>query len=156
MKEFEVYLAGRIANLSYSDAVASRDEMIRRLNEIGVKCRTPMRGKNHMRSASKIDVKAIKGMSIQEIIQRDLNDLREVDAIVVLTGDDPSWGTAGEFYYCTWVVNKPTLVIAENNVGGWMEYYATKIVPNFDEAVEALKSWKKYWNYKGSGIHDTR
>jgi hypothetical protein len=158
MEEFEVYLAGRIANLSYDEAVAGRDEMIKKLNEAGIKCRTPLRGKQHLKDGSKINGQMLEkcGLSIQEIIQRDLSDLREVDALVVLTGDDPSWGTAGEFYFCTWIANKPTVVVAKNYIGGWMEYYATQLVPDFDQAVEVLKRWKKYWNHKGSGIYDMR
>lgn len=155
--DYEVYLAGRIANLSYDEAVAKRDEMVKKLNEVGIKCRTPMRGKQHLQGMGKITKTAFKdGLSIQEVILRDLSDLREVDAMVVLTGDDASWGTAGEFYYCTWVTNIPTLVIAKDHVGGWMEYYATRIVTDFDEAVKVLKHWKKYWNRKGKGVHDTR
>lgn len=157
MKErFEVYLAGRIANLSYEDAVADRDRLVKKLNDVGIKCRTPMRGKQHLKGEAKITSEALGKLSIQEVIQRDLNDLREVDAVVILTGDDPSWGTAGEFYYCTWITNKPTLVVKKNYVGGWMEYYATKMVRDLDEAVDVLKRWKKYWNRKGSGIYDMR
>lgn len=157
MKDYEVYLAGRIANLSYDEAMASRDEVAKKLNKAGIKCRTPMRGKQHLKGSNKITGDAFKnGLSIQEVIQRDLNDLREVDAILVLTGDNASWGTAGEFYYSTWITHTPTLVIAENHVGGWMEYYATRIVANVDEAIEVLKHWKKYWSEKGLGIHDTR
>lgn len=156
MENYEVYLAGRIANSSYEEAVATRDILTKKLLFVGIKCRTPMRGKRHMEGASKITIEACGGMSIQEIIQRDLSDLREVDAIVILTGDDPSWGTAGEFYYCTWIANKPTLVIAKNNVGGWLEHYATRIVPDIDEAVEVLEHWKTYWGRKGSGVYDTR
>lgn len=156
-KQYEVYLAGRIANLSYDEAMADRDEMIKKLNAVGIKCRTPMRGKQHLKGTGKITGDALKnGLSIQEVIQRDLSDLREIDAIVILTGDDASWGTAGEFYYCTWITNKPSVVIAKNHVGGWVEHYATRIVPDFDEAVKVLKHWKKYWNSKGSGIYDTR
>ena len=158
MKDYEVYLAGRIANLTYEEAIEVRSEIIQKLRDSGIKCRTPMRGKQHLKNGSKIDGKMLNetGLSIQEVIQRDLSDLREVDAIVILTGDDPSWGTAGEFYYCTWIANKPTLVIAKNYIGGWMEYYATKRVPDIDSAIEVLKRWKTYWNQKGSGIHDTR
>jgi len=156
-EEFEVYLAGRIANLSYNEAMEKRLEMIKRLDEIGIKCRTPMRGKQHLAQKEKISANAFKdGLTIQEVISRDLSDLREVDALLILTGDDPSWGTAGEFYYCTWITHKPTLVIAKNYVGGWMEYYATRIVKDFDEAVQVLKHWKRYWNRKGSGIYDLR
>jgi hypothetical protein len=151
---YEVYLAGRIANLTYDEAVSSRDLMIDKLGMVGIKCRTPMRGKQHLKN-SKITASAFKnGISIQECIQRDLNDINKVDAVVILTGDDASWGTAGEFYYATWIAHKPTVVIATNHVGGWMEYYATRIVPDFDGVVEVLKNWKKYWN--GEGIHDTR
>ncbi|MFA7101248.1 MAG: hypothetical protein WC196_05910, partial [Bacilli bacterium] len=78
----------------------------------------------------------------------------KVDAVVVLTGDDASWGTAGEFYYATWISKTPTLVIAKNYVGGWLERYATRIVPDFESAVEVLKHWKKYWD--GDGVFDTR
>jgi len=158
MKEFEVYLAGRIANLSYDDIMASRDKVIGKLSEVGIKCRTPMRGKQHLKDSSKINGKMLEkcGLSVQEVIQRDLSDLNEVDAVIVLTGDDPSWGTAAEFYYATWIAKKPTLVIKKNYVGGWIEYYATQIVPNINSAVEVLKRWKKYWNYKGLGIHDMR
>jgi len=158
MEEYEVYLAGRIANLSYDEAMSSRNEMVERLNEVGIFCRTPLRGKQHLRDGSKINGQMLEtcGLSIQEVIQRDLSDLREVDAVVILTGDDPSWGTAGEFYYATWIANKPTLVIAENYVGGWMEYYATQKVKSFDEAVEVLKRWKEFWNHKGSGVHSKR
>lgn len=156
-KGYEVYLGGRIANLSYDDAVAKRDEMSSKLAAIGIKCRTPLRGKQHLKNSNKITSDAFKnGLSIQEVIQRDLSDLHEVDAMVVLTGDDASWGTAGEFYYCTWIAHIPTLVVATGHVGGWMEYYATKIVPDFDEVVKVLKHWKKYWNRKGLGVHDTR
>jgi len=157
MENYEVYLAGRIANLSYEEAVSSRDEFIHKLSKIDIKCRTPMRGKQHLSKSNNLTAEAFKnGLSVQEVIQRDLSDLDEIDAMILITGDSPSWGSAGEFYYCTWIVKKPTLVIAENYVGGWMEHYATRIVPTCDDAVEVLKHWKKYWNRKGSGIYDTR
>jgi len=108
-------------------------------------------------AGSKITADAFKnGLTINEVIQRDLSDLDEVDVLLVLTGDDPSWGTAGEFYYTTWVTHKPTLVIAQTDVGGWMERYATRIVPDLDSAVQVLVHWRNYWNRKGLGIHDTR
>jgi|GEM_PF-2910729 len=156
MEEFEVYLAGRIANLSYEEAVRYRDELTLKLNKAGIKCRTPVRGKQHLQDSNNITSEALGDLSIQEVIHRDLNDLREVDAVIILTGDSPSWGTAGEFYYSTWIANKPTLVIKRNYVGGWIEHLATKVVPDFDSAVEVLKRWKKYWNHKGEGVHDLR
>ena len=155
VKDYEVYLAGRIANLSYAEAMESRNELINKLEAVGIKCRTPMRGKQHLESAKKIDSDTFKnGLTINEVIQRDLSDVEKVDAVVVLTGDDASWGTAGEFYYATWISKTPTLVIAKNYVGGWLERYATRIVPDFESAVEVLKHWKKYWD--GDGVFDTR
>lgn len=155
VKEYDVYLAGRIANLSYDEAIANRTGLIKKLKEVGIKCRTPMRGKQHLQSVQKITGDAFKnGLTINEVIQRDLSDVEKVDAMVVLTGDDASWGTAGEFYYATWISHTPTLVIAKNHIGGWMEHYATRIVPDFDSAVRVLLHWKKYWN--GEGVYDTR
>ncbi len=156
-KEYEVYLAGRIANLSYAEANGIREEIIDKLADVGIKCRTPMRGRQYIATKGGITQKSFKnGLTIQEVIQRDLSDLREVDAIVVLTGDDASWGTAGEFYYSTWIAQIPTLVIAKNSIGGWMEYYATRIVPDVDSAVEVLENWKMYWNKKGNGVNEVK
>jgi len=155
VKDYEVYLAGRIANLSYDDAVSERDEITKKLNSVGIKCRTPLRGKQHLKNELKITANAFKdGLSIQEVIQRDISDVNKVDAVLIMTGDDASWGTAGEFYYATWISKTPTLVIAKNHIGGWMEHYATRIVPDFDSAVKVLLHWKKYWN--GGGVYDTR
>ncbi len=154
-KPYEVYLAGRIANLSFEEANELRQDIINKLDKVGIKCRTPMRGRQYLATSGGITQKSFKnGLTIQEVIQRDLNDLREVDAIIVLTGDDASWGTAGEFYYSTWVTKIPTLVIAKNPIGGWMEYYATRIVPDIDSAVEVLGNWRKYWNHKGDGVNE--
>ena len=154
-KEYEVYLAGRIANLSYDAAIAERDELTSRLDKIGIRCRTPMRGKQHLALSQNLNSSVFKnGLTINEVIQRDLSDVEKVNAVVVLTGDDASWGTAGEFYYATWISKTPTLVIAKNDVGGWLERYATRIVPDYDSAVEVLLHWKTYWN--GTGVYDSR
>lgn len=158
-KEYEIYLAGRITNLSYDEAIAERDELTKKLGLVGIRCRTPMRGNQHLKSSQIITSEAFKhGLTINEVIQRDLSDVEKVDAVVILTGDDASWGTAGEFYYATWVSKTPTLVIAKNlagsGVGGWLERYATRIVPDYDSAVEVLLHWKTYWN--GVGVYDMR
>ena len=147
---FEVYLAGRIAGLNFDDATRERAEITERLEKIGVKSRNPMRGKSWL--AAKIKDQPItidtyrKQLSVQEIIVRDLHDIDRVNVVLVLTGDSPSWGTTGEFWYATWIAHKPTLVISKNNVGGWLEYYATKIVPDVEAAIEVLEDWKKYWD----------
>ena len=151
--EYSVYLAGRIANLTYDEAMASREAIIHKLTEAGIMCRTPLRGRQY-KSGRITSETFTNGFTIQEIIGRDLNDIDRSDAVVILTGDDASWGTAGEFYYATWVVKKPTLVIAKNHVGGWVEHFATRIVPDIDSTIEVLLGWKHYWN--GDGKYDTR
>lgn len=153
--KYEVYLAGRIANLSYDEATVKRDEMVEKLSVVGIKCRTPLRGRQHLENVEKLTGDAFKcGLTINEVIHRDLSDVEKVDAVLVLTGDDPSWGTAGEFWYATWVTNTPTLVIAKKYVGSWLERFATRIEPDFDSAVQVLQHWKKYWD--GSGVHSKR
>lgn len=152
---YSVYLAGRIAGLSYEDAQRQRLELTKKLNIIGVDCRNPLRGKSFLSDSQSITINSyIKKLSIQEIIQRDLNDIDKCDVVLVLTGDTPSFGTAGEFYFATWLAKKPTIVISNNNVGGWLEYYATKIVKSEDEAVEVIKDWKYYWNGDGAYNND--
>ena len=55
MENFEVYLAGRIANLSYEEAMKLRDDVVKKFESVGIKCRTPMRGKQHLKDGSKIN-----------------------------------------------------------------------------------------------------
>jgi hypothetical protein len=146
---FEVYLAGRIADLSYEKATNQRTVIAERLKEQGIQCRTPLRGKKFLSGAKEITIKTyINTLSVQEIILRDLHDIDRVNVVLILTGDDPSWGTTGEFWYATWIAKKPTIVISKRGgeVGGWLSYYATKLVSNTDEAIEVLKDWKLYWD----------
>jgi len=83
-----------------------------------------MRGKENLKNIQKITADAFKdGLTINEVIQRDLSDIEKVNVVLILTRDTPSWGT-------------------------------TRIVPDFDSAVQVLLHWKKYWN--GEGVHDTR
>lgn len=153
--KYEVYLAGCIANLSYNDAIAKRDEMVEKLARVDIKCRTPLRGRNYLAGVSKTDGSVFnKGLTINEVIQRDLSDVGKVNAVLILTGDTPSWGTSGEFWYATWFTRTPTLVVARNYVGAWLEHFATRVEPDFDSAVKVLVDWKRYWN--GIGVYDTR
>jgi len=158
---FTVYLAGRIDGLTLEEANAQRQDIAEKLGRFGVLCRNPLRGKAKiLNSVGKINATEVKncGLTIQEIIRRDLNDVEQSNVVLILTGDQPSWGTSAEFWYSTFVVHKPTLVVSKNNyniVGNnWLTYYATKIVQDVDSAVEVLKLWSIYWD-DGSGVNDT-
>lgn len=164
MKQFEVYLAGRISGLNYDEAQHLRLKITEKLTRCGIKVRNPMRGKvRFLKSKGKITVDVVRqseeagaadSVTLQELILRDLHDLDRVNALVVITGDEPSWGTCGEFWYTTWVSKKPTLVISKNGDSiSWLSHFATKIVKNEDEAVEVLKVWQRYWD-DGEGVYD--
>jgi len=151
---FEVYLAGRIDGLSYEEAMRERERVTRILIEHDIMCRNPLRGRKCLQGVDKVDNSY--EMSIQEIIQRDLHDIDKANAVLVITGDAPSYGTMGEFWYATWIAKKPTLVVSPKNNGkkNWVGYYATKIVSSMDEAIEVLKDWALYWD-DGAGVYDT-
>lgn len=153
---FSVYLAGRINGLDYDEAMVIRKEITNKLNNVGISCRTPLRGKAFLKTKGVITEETYEtSISIQEIIKRDLSDINLVDAVVILTGDDPSWGTSAEFWYATWIANKPTLVLYQNGEApaGWLKHHATRIVKTIDDAVDILSDWKMYWN-DGEGIYD--
>lgn len=144
---FEVYLAGRISGLSFEEATKSRKHIAKELNKSRINCRNPMRGKSVLKNEVVIDEKVVlKEWSVQEVILRDLHDIDRSNVVLVLTGEDPSWGTCGEFWYATWVAKKPTLVISSKHKGGWLDYYATKIVPTVEEAISVLVNWRDYWD----------
>jgi nucleoside 2-deoxyribosyltransferase len=159
---FEVYLAGKIDGLTLEEANQQRQEIAEKLNSFGIRCRNPLRGRSKIfNSSDTISSTSVKenNISIQEIIRRDLNDIDRCNVILVLTGDCPSFGTTGEFWYATWAAKKPTIVISKNNhniVGNnWLTYYATKIVPDINSAIEVIKEWKLYWD-NGNKVYDTR
>jgi len=144
---FEVCLAGKISGLGYDDAMDKRLEFFDKANAIGIKCRSPLRGKSWLKNESIINEETVKKrLTLQEIILRDLHDIDRCNVVIILTGNEPSWGTGMEFAYAVLVAKKPVLVIADKYMGGWLDYYATKIVPNIDEAIEVLKYWKDYWD----------
>jgi hypothetical protein len=159
---FEVYLAGRIDGLTLEEANKDRYVIASRLLSLGIKCRNPLRGRSKVINGdSVVDSNTVKenNITIQEIIQRDLADIKHCNVVLILTGDNPSWGTSAEFWFATFVVHKPTLVISKDNYNisgnNWLTYYATKIVPDIDSAVNVLKDWKLYWD-NGNKVYDMR
>ncbi len=153
-KQFEVYLAGGIAGLSCESTMQSRLVATEKLEKVGIKCLNPLRGRSNLTGKKMASEGFRDGLTIQEIIARDLHDINRCNALLVLTGNTPSWGTGFELAYATWVVRKPTVVITSNDVGGWLEYFATRRVKNIDEAVEVLEDWTLYWD--GEGVYDKR
>jgi len=159
---FEVYLAGKIDGLTLDEANKERQIIAEKLIAYGIKCRNPLRGRSKIFNGNDlVNATSVKefNITIQEIIQRDLNDINLCNVVLILTGDEPSWGTTAEFWYATFVIHKPTLVISKNNYdiegSNWIKYFATKIVPNIDSAIITLKEWKLYWD-NGNKVYDMR
>jgi len=83
------------------------------------------------------------GYEMQEIIARDITDIREADGIIVLSGDHPSWGTAMEFSFTYFVERKPVFMISKDKSRyGWAGFLATKICSSLEELRDYLRD---YW-----------
>ena len=141
-----IYLGGKIDGLSYEDATRERNIIKKKLRRIGIKGVDPMRGKGYLKG-SKIDHDSVKFRSdceMQDIISRDINDINNCDALVVLSGDQPSWGTAMEASYVHFHLNKPYFVISKNATRyGWLHFLASKVFPTTNDFIEYLKN---FWN----------
>jgi hypothetical protein len=154
-RPFTVYLSGRIDGLSFEEASAQRLRVTKMLEKRGIAVRDPMRGKSFLRNLKEIrcDIPEVsEKFSMREITSRDLHDMRMSDAVLTLTGSDLSWGTQGEFWYMTFMEDKPTCVLCkqgpngERVPSGWRDHYATKVVYSEDEAVEVLVLWAEHWD----------
>lgn len=150
---YQVYLAGKIDGLTLEEANRQRKIIAEKLLAYGIKCRNPLRGRSSIFNGNDlVNATSVKelNITIQEIIQRDLNDINLCNVVLILTGDEPSWGTTAEFWYSTFVIHKPTLVISRNNYdiegSNWVKHFATKVVPDIDSAIAVLKEWKLYWD----------
>lgn len=154
-RPFTVYLSGRIDGLSFEEASAQRIRVTKLLEKRGIAVRDPMRGKSFLRNLKEIHTGApevSEKFSMQEITSRDIHDMRMSDAVLTLTGSDLSWGTQGEFWYMTFMEDKPTCVLCKLGPdgkpthSGWRDHYATKVVYSEEEAVEVLTLWAEHWD----------
>ena len=138
----KLYLSGSIRGLSYEDATRERNKAAKALREIGIETLDPMRGKEHLRESKSIGNDGTP-FEMQDIIARDLSDIRESDGIVVLTGDHCSWGTAIEFGFTYFKEEKPIFLISKDpSRMGWEKFLATRICSSIEELVSYLK---RFW-----------
>jgi nucleoside 2-deoxyribosyltransferase len=96
-----VYLAGPIAHLTYDEAQAWRNEAIAYLAEFGIEGRSPLRGKEFLRSVGKIGIDTFNEAlaSDEGIVTRDRYDVRTSDLMLVnlLGAHTVSSGTPAEY-----------------------------------------------------------
>lgn len=143
-----VYLSGGIANLSYAEATIARNEAKLRLAARGWDSLDPMRGKEILSSLGTMDEKKatdLLGVTPAAIIQRDFDDVRRADALLVLSGDRPSWGTAFEWAIAEFLYKKPVIVICAKDSTTrdhpWCKQMASYFAETVEEAIEFLDKW---------------
>lgn len=139
-----VYIGGSL-DFRYTHEVFEEHEHINNLLlEKGFTPVDPMRNKWEHYLAEETIAKSHYRM--QEIINRDLQDLQKCDFHLILTGDKASWGTAIEFGYSVFVTGKPVVLVIRNPElrarKGWHTFLATKVVGSAEEAVDYISG---YW-----------
>ncbi len=97
----KIYLAGPIAGCTYDDAQAWRTFVANELDCFGVKCFSPLRGKEFLRDVGVITISTYNEAlaSDEGIVTRDRHDVRTSDLMLVNLRDAPrvSVGTPVEY-----------------------------------------------------------
>ena len=131
-----VYVAGGIAGLE-PDEVTSRFNYLQEQFELlGCQVKSPIRGKI-------IDTEVEQRYETNEIIDRDLWDIRNAD-ILIAVPSVKSIGTWMEIFFAAHEIYIPVIVVADNNFirnHYWVRKFASKIVSTMDEAIEYVGAW---------------
>ncbi len=105
-----VYLSGRIDGLHYDEAIAARGIAADMLVAGGWDILDPMRGTKTILEGKIINDDASQRPD-SAIILRDLDDIKRCDVLLVLTADDPSYGTLMEWGWAGIALRKPIVAI---------------------------------------------
>jgi nucleoside 2-deoxyribosyltransferase len=155
-----VYLSGRIAGLTYDEAVAKRDAATKMLNERNWDVLDPMRGKEILSTLAVIDEveskKLLGGATDAAIVQRDFDDVRRADAIIVLSGDEPSWGTAYEWAIAHFHFQKPVVVVCSKDSPTRIHPWCLSMSSGFFETVEEAILFIDTWLDRGYQLEEYR
>jgi len=127
MPKKKIYLAGPVTGKDLVEAKKHRNKIEHSLNVRGMLALSPIRGK-----------KDGEQYEANEIVDRDLMDIRNSDAILCdYTDEDHSYiGTSMEIMYAA-EREIPVFVVTESKRiknHYWIQKYATKIFSNFREA----------------------
>ena len=79
--------------------------------------------------------------SANEIVEFDLQDVREAD-ILLVNYNKPSIGTSMEVFYASHVLNKFVIAFSPfdfKNCNPWMVKYCTKILPDLESALAYIR-----------------
>lgn len=126
----KVYLCGPIMDEHDGVARAWRQEAIRQLKDDFILL-DPMRRNFKDREVD----------SANEIVEFDLQDVRDAD-IVLVNYSKPSIGTAMEVFYASHDLNKFVVAFAPyafKDCNPWMVRYCTKILPSLEQACQYIR-----------------
>lgn len=143
-----VYLSGSIGGLSYAEASGPRDYATSLLLKRGWDVLDPMRGYEILSTLETIEegerVQTLLGVTDTAITQRDRDDIRRSDVLLIFSGDRATWGTAFEWEFAV-ALYKPVVVIcapaSPTRKHPWCRTMSSYFAANVDEAVEFIDRW---------------
>ena len=137
-----VYLGGPIRSLSYNEAIKWRISADKYFNDVGIKCLSPMRGKEYLKGVDKItdSYKDLKGYSSSEIFERDKFDIKRSN-ILLFNFLNRKGSIIGSFFELAWghLLGKYCIVVVENDSvyakHPFVKESASIMFDNLDEAI---------------------
>lgn len=143
-----VYLAGSIGGLNYEQASAPRDAATNRLLKLGWDVLDPLRGYEILSTLETIEegelVQGMLGVTDTAITQRDRDDIRRSDVLMILSGNKATWGTGFEWEFA-FNLGKPVVVVCEEDsktrIHPWCRTMCSGFFTTVEEAVDFLDKW---------------
>lgn len=143
-----VYLSGTIGGLTYEQATKDRNLATQLLLFADWDILDPMRGYDILSTVEVIEegdgAKRLLGITDEAICQRDRDDIRRCDVLLVLTGDAPTWGTAFEIEFAH-SLGKPIVFVASATAKSrshpWCRSMTSYFAETVEEAVEFIVRW---------------
>lgn len=146
-----VYLCGTIGGLTYAEASDPRKYATGLLNDIGYDTLDPLRGAEILSTALKSDEEIAEGLGAQligvtamAITQRDRDDIRRADLVLIFSGNKASWGSAFEWEFA-YNLGKPIVVICDKDSPTrehpWCKTMCSYFAETIEEAVDFIDRW---------------
>lgn len=137
-----VYISGQMTGRSMREVREEREKVVRLITAIGIKVLDPLRGKDVSDDAM-LNAQGNGTMPTTSLVERDLTDVTQTDATIVLTGDGISFGTTFEW---SWARShgKPVFVVATKSpdeLGAFKIHNCTGIFPSIEALRDHLRTW---------------
>lgn len=142
------YLSGTIGGLTYEQATKDRNRATELLLAADWDILDPMRGYDILSTLEVIEegdgAKTLLGVTDQAICQRDRDDIRRCDVLLVLTGDIPTFGTCYETEFA-YGLGKPIVMVASTTAAArhhpWCRSMVSYFAETVDEAIDFIIRW---------------